>query len=383
MKILLIGEYSNVHWTLAEGLRTLGHEVCVVSDGDRWKSYPRDISIVRRWRTSANPFKRGLGTVLYLLRLLWVMRRLKGYDVVQLINPVFFDLKAERIMPFYRYIRRHNGKLFLGAFGIDKYWVKAGLNCTTFRYSDFNIGSQLRHNTDNDIMIRDWLHGPKGNLNDRIASDCDGIVAGLYEYYASYSLYFADKLTFIPFPINTDNITPTVRTATDGVVKFFVGVQRERSAYKGTDIMLNALHRVEADHSNHCQVTVVESVPFQQYIQLLNQAHVQLDQLYSYTPSMNALQAMAQGMVVVSGGEPESYAIISEQELRPIVNVQPDEDDVHRQLLNLVQHPELIEQLSRQSIEYIRRHHSHTIVAAQYVEYYKQQMTDNHNTKQI
>ena len=371
MKILLVGEYSNVHWTLAEGLRALGHEVCVVSDGDRWKGYPRDISIVRRWRTSANPFKRGLGAVLYLLRLLWVMRRLKGYDVVQLINPVFIDLKPQRIVPFYRYLRRHNGKLFLGAFGIDKYWVKAGLDCTTFRYSDFNIGSQLRHNTDNEIMIRDWLNGPKGELNDHIATDCDGIIAGLYEYYASYQPYFANKLQFIAFPINTDNITITVRKATDGVVKFFVGVQRERSAYKGTDIMLRALRQVEAAHPDHCQVTVVESVPFQQYIQLLNQSHVQLDQLYSYTPSMNALQAMAQGMVVVSGGEPESYAIIGEHELSPIVNVQPDEEDVRQQLTNLVEHPELIEVLSCQSIEYIRRHHAHVSVAQQYLEYYK------------
>lgn len=29
MKILLMGEYSNVHATLAEGLRKLGHEVTV------------------------------------------------------------------------------------------------------------------------------------------------------------------------------------------------------------------------------------------------------------------------------------------------------------------------------------------------------------------
>lgn len=368
MKILLLGEYSNVHWTLAEGLRALGHEVCVVSDGDRWKDYPRDISIVRRWRTSPWALKRTLGAVLYLLRLLWVMPRLRGYDVVQLINPVFIDLKASRIMPFYRYLRRHNGKLFMGAFGIDKYWVKAGLDCTTFRYSDFNIGSQLRHNPDNDLMIRDWLHGPKGQLNDRIAADCDGIIAGLYEYYASYHPYFADKLRFIPFPINLDNITSAVRTAHDGVVKFFVGVQRERSAYKGTDIMLRALRQMEAEYPDRCQVTVVESVPFRQYIQLLNQSHVQLDQLYSYTPSMNALQAMAQGMVVVSGGEPESYAIIGEEELRPIVNVQPDEDDVHRQLAHLVEHPDLIAQLSRQSIEYVRRHHSHTSVAQRYVQ---------------
>ena len=29
MKILLLGEYSNVHATLATGLRRLGHEVCL------------------------------------------------------------------------------------------------------------------------------------------------------------------------------------------------------------------------------------------------------------------------------------------------------------------------------------------------------------------
>ena len=47
MKILLLGEYSNVHATLAKGLRALGHEVLVVSNGDFWKNYPRDIDLSR------------------------------------------------------------------------------------------------------------------------------------------------------------------------------------------------------------------------------------------------------------------------------------------------------------------------------------------------
>ena len=48
MKILLLGEYSNVHATLSEGLRRLGHESTVVSNGDFWKDYPRDIDISRK-----------------------------------------------------------------------------------------------------------------------------------------------------------------------------------------------------------------------------------------------------------------------------------------------------------------------------------------------
>ena len=41
MKILLLGEYSGVHSTLAEGLRGLGHRVTVASNGDFWKDYPK------------------------------------------------------------------------------------------------------------------------------------------------------------------------------------------------------------------------------------------------------------------------------------------------------------------------------------------------------
>ena len=82
MKILLIGEYSNVHWTLAQGLRQIGHEVTVVSDGDFWKGYRRDISLRRK----SLDFKGGLS---YLARLWATLPKLTGYDVVQIINPVF------------------------------------------------------------------------------------------------------------------------------------------------------------------------------------------------------------------------------------------------------------------------------------------------------
>ena len=89
MRILLIGEYSNVHWTLAEGLRSLGHKVCVVSNGDFWKNYRRNISLVRR--------EGKIGGILYLLKTYLTLPLLRNYDVVQIINPMFLEVKAERI----------------------------------------------------------------------------------------------------------------------------------------------------------------------------------------------------------------------------------------------------------------------------------------------
>ena len=87
MRILLFGDYSNVHWTLAEGLRALGHEVCVVSDGDGWKNYRRDVDLKRR---STGKWD----TLRYLFDVLRWMPKFKDYDIVQLINPVFLDLRA-------------------------------------------------------------------------------------------------------------------------------------------------------------------------------------------------------------------------------------------------------------------------------------------------
>ena len=208
MNILLIGEYSNVHWTLAEGLRALGHQVTVVSDGDRWKGYPRDINLQRHHLDDDSRFRRLGGSIRYFYDLARIWPTLKGFDVVQLINPVFLDLKAERLWPFYRYLRSHNGKVFLGAFGIDYFWVKVGMDCKTFRYSDFNIGNELRSYPFLDTMVHEWLQGAKGELNLRIAEDCDGIITGLYEYEMCYRPFYPEKTRFIPFPINISSVTP-------------------------------------------------------------------------------------------------------------------------------------------------------------------------------
>lgn len=364
MKILLIGEYSNVHNTLAQGLRTLGHEATVISNGDNWKNYPRDINLSRRslghWDT---------------LRYLWDVKRLwpklRNYDVVQLINPVFLDLKAERILPYYEQLRSNNGKLFLGAFGIDKPWVEEGMKADTFRYSDFFIYNQPRQYPEVEDMQRDWLHGPKGVLNDYIAKDCNGIIAGLYEYYISHQARYAQKTTFIPFPINHALITPSQIQPQDSCIRFFIGIQRQRSRYKGTDVMLNALEALKKRYAQQMQINRAENIPFAQYQQMMDHSDVLLDQLYSYTPAMNALLAMAKGLVVVGGGEEEHYQLLGEQELRPIINVQPSQQSVEEEIQQrLLQHPDDLGQLKHDSTLYTRKHHDHIRIAQQYINYW-------------
>ena len=374
MKILLLGEYSNVHATLAEGLRTLGHHVTVASNGDFWKDYPRDIDLTRH--------EGPLGGLRLSAKVLSCLPRWRGYDVVQLINPMFLEMKAERILPIFKYLRRHNRKVVLCAMGMDYYWVSECTNYKPLRYSDFNIGDQLRTDECAVREQRDWLGTAKETLNRYIATHCDHIVAGLYEDYVCYQPHFREKLSFIPLPIkmpanslhqspftlhqNPFTLHPSPFT------KIFIGISRGRSAYKGTDIMLRAAEDVLQAHPDKMQLIKVEGVPFAEYQRLMDGSDAILDQLYSYTPSMNPLLAMSKDIICIGGGEPESYDILGETELRPIINVEPTYDSVRNALEDLILHPERIPDLKRQSIDYVRRHHDHLKVARQYETLYKQ-----------
>lgn len=365
MKILLLGEYSNVHWTLAQGLRKLGHEVTVVSNGDFWKNYPRDIDVARK------PGIMG-GMMLYA-RIIRLLPQLKGYDVVQFINPMFFELKAERLFSIFRYLKKHNRKLVLGAFGMDYYWVNENRTRKPLRYSDFNIGNELRDTDDTRKEIADWIGTDKQKLNCLMAEECDAIVAGLYEYYACYHPLLPNKTTFIPYPIvcEAQDDDGTINGHT-GKLKLFIGINRTRSVYKGTDIMLKAAKDVASEMPDRLELVVVENVPFEQYRRMMTECDAIADQLYSYTPSMNPLEAMSHGLICIGGGEKENYDILGETELRPIVNVEPNYDSVYREIKKLALSPDSIPILKRQSIEYVRRHHDDIKVARQYEKLYLQ-----------
>ena len=360
MRILLLGEYSNVHATLAKGLRFLGHEVTVASNGDFWKDYPRDIDLARQ------PGK--WGGLRLLCQVAAQLPHWRGYDIVQLINPMFLELKAERIQPIYDYLRRNNRRIILGGFGMDWYWVHTCVEQKPLRYSDFNIGSELRDTPEALMERTDWLGTAKERLNRHIAETCDGIVAGLYEYWVCYAPAFPSKTVFIPYPIE---VPPTPTDDFSGKLRVFIGINESRSAYKGTDIMLAAAEAVAARHPDKMELRVARSVPFAEYQRLMDGSDVILDQLYSYTPSMNPLLAMSKGIICVGGGEPENYQILGEHELHPIVNVTPTYESVVDALERLLSHPELIAGMKRDSIAYIQRHHDYISVARRYEAFYK------------
>ena len=365
MKILLLGEYSNVHWTLAEGLRSLGHTVTVASNGDFWKGYKNDIALVRKSTGLFDALK-------YSLLVKKQFRKFKDFDIVQIINPMFLEFKAERILPYYKQLRKQNKKLFMAAYGMDHYYVKACTESGIFPYSELMTDGKFRAIKDNIDAVTDWMHSYKAELNRFIATDCNGIVAGLWEYYMSYKDEFPAKSCLIPFPINSASPAERFLQKADGVTRFFIGIQKSRSEFKGTDILLDILLRIEKEFPDLCQVTKVENVPFETYRKLMRESDILIDQLYSPTPNMNSLLAMSQGLVVAGGGEEEPYLAIGEERLRPIINLPCNKEEIYNTLKDIVLNNSRLQELKKQSIEYVEKHHTPTKVAEQYLKFWEE-----------
>lgn len=363
MKILLVGEYSRLHLTLAEGLRSLGYEVLLASDGDGHKQYERDIDLTRKGSGV-------IDTVKAFWKIYKAFRQFKDYDVVQIINPCFLTLSVSANRYFFNQLKKKNKKIFLGAFGDDSFWIKACLSNSKLRYSEFFVDGKPTHLAFNKKLIDRWINTASEDLNKYIADRVDGVIACLYEYYISYEDGYADKLIYIPLPINCEKIE--IRGVSKNIdrIKFFIGIDKNRSEYKGTDLMKKVLLNFVERHPEETDVAIVESVSYKEYQELMKNSHVVLDQLYSYSPSMNPLQAMASGKVVISGGEPEIYELMGHVTNRPIINVYPTEKGIECALEEVLENKKQLAEWSRRGRSFVEEFHDHIKVAEQYLDFW-------------
>lgn len=360
MKILFIGDYSNFHVTLADELRRLGHSVTVASAGSGIMHTRRDIDLTR-----GTGF---LGSVAYLRRVLRFVSEAKGYDIVQIINPNFLHLRVGKLRYIFSELKRNNGRIFLSLAGSDPVIVRGCCEECRLAYSEYRIGEE---STDYARTYRfderRWMAGPMGDHCRFIYENVDGAMSALYEYDLLARPYLGDKLHYTGIPVDTRRFEPHEIPAS-GRLNIFVGVKAAYEQFKGLDRLYKAVSEVERRHPDLCRVTKVTDLPYEEYMAELSKADIVVDQLYSYTPATNALEAMARGQVTVSGGEEDYYRFIGEDELRPIVNVQPySDEEIVAAIEAAVTDRDRLRELSCQGREFVSRHNDVRKVAARFL----------------
>ena len=394
MKILLIGEASFLHNTLKKGLVERGHRVTTMSDGNGWHDAPRDIDLRRdgRWGKLG-----GLRVVWQLLRHL---PQLCGNDVVQIHNYQFVPLMYRWNTLLLRFLKLTNRRVVKGCFGDDPQIFRRQAQGVP-AYSDTYWSGQLQNADQHRDRIAEVIeHGAEASWR-KTTHMADALVACLYEYWLDYNEPpYAEKLHYIPLPIECEemvrwcdgemvkcvgNDPPSPSHPNDSQLStlnsqltpshpltILIGLQPKRDFMKGAMKIATFVEEVARRHPGKMQIKYVEGVPYDEYMHLLAEADVLVDQLYSYTPSMNSLAAMARGTVVIGGGEEEYYEFIGEDTLRPIINVRPDVPDeenitaIERALFT----DGMLERMAQESIQFVHKYHDYRLVAKQYEQLY-------------
>lgn len=360
MKILLIGDYSNLHSQLATTLRSQGHSAVLLSEGSGFQNTRRDIDVRRRL-----PWKFGGIDLLWRCNSLF-RNKLRGFDVVALQHPNFLRLRPKHLAKLLEILRGENNKLFLSAAGMDVNYIHACLDQTSsIRYNEFRIGNQ---NGPCAPRVSQWLTPEMEQYNDLFYSKINGAVSALYEYHqALKQILPPDKIFYGGIPIDTMSLEQWPMPDSNNGVRLFLGRHSHRKAEKGTDIIEAASREVCRRHPGKVHLQIVEDRPYAEYISMMRDCHIVMDQLYSYTPATNALIAMSRGRIVLSGAEPEYYNFIDESQNQPIVNIGPSYQTVVEALEKLISKRNDLEQIGAASRAFVIKHNNADTVAARYL----------------
>lgn len=364
-KILLVADYSNFHSTLARGLRKIGCDVTLVSDGGTYMQTERDIDITRRHHSKA-------GGLLYSLQLYPTLRRLRNFDIVSFRDPAFLELKPERIRFFFNLLAQGNPNLFLSYLTTDvKFLDMLEAPDSPLRYSEWFVdGEPNRLRLRDEAQWRGW-HAPEmQRLATLFYSKMKGAVTALYEYHkAAERLFPADRIAYGGIPVDVDAI-PFRLTERPRRVRIFLARDRRRQLQKGSDLLEAAAREVASRHPDKAEFVMLENVTRQEYMDTMQSCHLMLDQMYSYTPATMALEGMATGLTVISGAEPEYYDFIGERENFPIVNSPIDYDSLLQVMETIILHPESFAERGLRGREFVAKHNAMETVARRFLNFW-------------
>ena len=111
-------------------------------------------------------------------------------------------------------------------------------------------------------------------------------------------------------------------------------------------------------------------MPLNEYLELLKTSNVVLDQCKCYSYGMNALYAMAQSKIVMSGAEPEALLELNVDQIHcPIINIVPNVQSIYDQLVLILDKKNAsINEEGNKSRLYVEKYHNTINIAQKYIE---------------
>lgn len=371
MNILLIGEYSGVSKNLKQGFTKLGHNATIFSDGDGWKKIKvegndvsfnykenyklKDSTIRGSWRLKAfiqyfqfkNAVKQFYNTFDFVIIINYEFIRTPWFE----LSPKFSFLDIKKVL-------KKKAPIFLMACGDEYPYLTEGKKMRYWPHDCSNLSNSKYFKTRYLSIFK--------NLHTSISA----VVPGMFEYANAYrNCEMANKITIektIPFAFDTSKIE-CYNKLNNNVIKIYHGINRED--FKGTPIIKKALEIIKEKYPNKVQIRIEGGMPLAEYINVLKESNIIIDQCKSYSYGMNAIYAMALGKVVFSGNEPECMKEFGRNDI-PIINILPEVDDIVAKLETFINAPNLINEYSKKGRAFVEDFHNNIDVASKYIDLY-------------
>lgn len=379
MNILLLGEYSRLHNSLKEGLVSLGHNVILAAGKDRFKNFPNDICF--------EPKLTQIKVIYYIHKLLVKLRIIniqkletalrfyffiineKKYDHIQFINSDFLKTYPFLSRYLYKIAFKKSDTRSLLVCGDETPIVKFQLKEKNFYsvHTPYLEDKKLKNIYSFSLKYQKKCYEKTFNM---LLKHCQTLITSDLDYEIPMKK-MGYSTNFIPNPINTDKITVGNPHCGDKTI-IFLGVNKLNHIKKGIPFFLKALELIENKYYDKVEVIITENIPYTEYITLYNNAHILLDQVYSYDQGYNALEAMAKGKVVFTGAEEEWRDYYNIKENKVVINAKPNVENIYKNLEFLIKNPEKLTEIGNGARLFIEMHHNYIDIAQKYIDAWTQ-----------
>ncbi len=367
MKILILGDFSGFGINLKYGFEKNGTEVTLISNGDGWKKIAgSNLNLISYFKINNKPVNKVERIIIGLKNRnkikKFIKEKNKEYDIIFLINTgmiftTFLDyFRVTFSVKDLKKILKENGKIYLSACGDDYFYLTKSKKILKYFPYD-SISNKI---------INFFLKKEK-----KVHNYVEGVIPISYDYAIGYknSDYFRENkvLKTIPLPINTAQIQYNENKIKEKIV-IFHGVSREE--FKGSYYIKEAMERIKKKYGEKVEIIIKERMPLIEYEKVLEKANIIIDQCKFYGYGMNAIYSMAMGKVVLSGNELENQEELNLKSI-PVINIRPDIEDIEKKIEYLIENPNLVSKLGKESREFIEKIHATEIIAKKYLEIFE------------
>lgn len=363
MNILLIGEASGVHKNLKKGLLELGHSALHMILHRSQQGRTNDGSFSPEIDGLLGGISRNIYPLVKSLTL-------DNFDVINYLNTITAVSGKHTKYLDIPIIRKKTNLLSYYAVGCDELGL-IRRSTHNFQYSPcatcIKSGELLGKDCEN-------------HLNPRYEKSVDTVkkyfdVAGcaMIEYDHTSLAFDENKFKRIPLPIDIKNIS---FAPAKNRKKIKIAHTPTRRGFKGSAIVIEAIELLK-NKRNDFEFITIEGKSYSEYLKIISDIDIVIDQVYSQSPGMNALEMIGAGKIVLTGATETGKSYFDFMEDFPGINASPMPSILAEDISQAIDNRSNFSELSEKGRSYIEKNHSCSYSASKFLELWN----DNLQTK--